>query len=309
MTPAWIVWTAGSGDATPRRPAPRVPGGAGATVHTAAGVPRCARRSLTKLAERELAAGERHGAVALLRAALLGAEPATAAADSDLIAVAALYAATLHPGDDAQGKVRADVCGQTLPWARYAHRSSRQLFGAHHECTIRAAVVLARVLAAHGMDTAAVAVRRQVIAALGRRDGLLAATTIAARVELALARHAAGYCDAAIDGLIRTWRVWGRRHGPGDRAAIAMLLHLSALLDACGEHDDASRITRLAFTSYATPAGPTDRRVALPPVAWTGADPGDQHAGLCQRSTIWASGRPRRRSLQLAGLPGRRQQP
>lgn len=256
---------------------------------------------MTTLAERELAAGERQRAVALLRAALLAAEPATAAPDSDLIAAATLYAATLHPGEVAD-------C-EALRWARYAHRSSRQLHGAHHEATIRAGGVLAQVLTGHGLDTAAVALRQQLVAALGRRDGLLAATTIAARVDLALTRHAAGFCDAAIDGLTRTWRVWCRRHGPADRASIALLLHLAALLDACGDHDDAASLTRQAFAWYAMPTDPTSNSAVLPAVSWAvGADLDDRHAGLCQRPVGQAPRGTPRWPVQLAAPSGRRPQ-
>ena len=297
MSPSW---TAASGDVTPQRPTPQVPRPAAATASTTA--PRCARRSLTTLAERELAAGERQRAVALLRAALLDAEPATAAPDSDLIAAATLYAATVHPGEVAHS--------QALRWARYAHRCSQQLLGAHHEATIRAGGVLAQVLTVHGLDTAAVALRQQIVATLGRRDGLLAATTIAARVDLALTQHAASFCDAAIDGLTRTWRAWCRRHGPADRGSIAMLLHLAALLDACGDHDAAGAHTRQAFAWYATPTDPTSHHAALPAVPWTaGPDPDDRHAGLCNRTAGRTSGGTPRWPVQRPALSERRPQP
>jgi hypothetical protein len=163
------------------------------------------------------------------------------------------------------------------------------------------------------LDTAAVALRQQLVAVLGRRDGLLAATTTAARVDLAMTRRAAGCCDAAIDGPTRTWRAWSRRHGPADRTSIAILLHLAALLDACGDHDDAAAHTRQAFTWYATPTDATDatsRHAVLPVVAWTaGADPGDGHAGLCQRAAGRTPGQARRWPVQLPAPSGRKSQP
>ncbi|MET7394241.1 hypothetical protein ABZS66_12175 [Dactylosporangium sp. NPDC005572] len=238
-------------------------------------VPACATRSLTTLAQAQLAHGRRQPAVALLRAALLGVDPITAPPRPDLNAAARLYAETLHAHEHGNW--------QSLRWARYAHQASTDVFGVYDERTVDAARTLARVLAAYRLDDAAITLRRLIVAQLTDRDGPASPGVLAARMDLAITQHAAGHCPAAIAGLTRTWRQWRRQYGDADLDSVAMVLQLAAMLDACGRYDEAARRTVQAWRAYRTPVSPGGRVPARLSVEWLTTSH-QRHAGLC-RST------------------------
>nr|BFE56468.1 hypothetical protein GCM10020063_009940 [Dactylosporangium thailandense] len=236
-------------------------------------MPACATRSLTILAQAELAQGHRLAALAILRAALLGTAPDTAPPQADLAAAAQLYADTLFAHEHGHW--------QSLRWARYAHRASTDVFGEHDERTVHAARTLARALVAYRLDDAAITLRRQIVAQLTDRDGPASPNVLAARVDLAIAQHAAGHCPAAIAGLTRTWRQWRRQYGGADLDSIAMLLQLAAMLDACGRHHAAGRRTVQAWRAYRTPAA-SGRRVPARLTAEWCKTPDQRHVELCR---------------------------
>ncbi|WP_433616979.1 hypothetical protein ACQP2P_16420 [Dactylosporangium sp. CA-139114] len=245
-----------------------------ATPHRAAErVPACAIRSLTTLAEAQLAQGRRQPALAILRAALLDVDPGTAPPQADLIAAARLYADTLgvHEHGD----------WHSLRWARYAHRAATAMYGAADARTIHTARTLARNLAGYHHDHAAIELRQQLVDQLTDRDGPADTGVLAAHVDLAIAQHVAGYCHVAITGLTRTWQRWRRQHGDADLGSVAMLLQLAAMLEDCGQHHAAARRTEQAWRAYRTPVSPGSRAPARFSVDWlTGPD--HRHDGLCR---------------------------
>ncbi|MET7397372.1 hypothetical protein ABZS66_28190 [Dactylosporangium sp. NPDC005572] len=240
---------------------------------TSGQVPTCATRSLTTLAQTQLAQGHRQPALALLRFALLGADLDMASPPADLITAAMLYADTLDVHEHGDWR--------SLRWARRAHQAATAAFGADDEHTIHAARTLARVLAAYRLDNAAIELRQQIVEQLTSRNGRAHAGVLAARADLAIAQHAAGQCSAAITGLTRTWQQWRQQYGDADLDSITMLLQLAAMLDACGQHDAAARRIAQAWRAYRTPVSPDIRTPARLSVDWL-TEPDRRHARLCR---------------------------
>ncbi|GAA1563503.1 hypothetical protein GCM10009827_101400 [Dactylosporangium maewongense] len=216
---------------------------------------------------------------ALLRAGLLDVDPDTAPPDVDLADAGVVYAEALTS--------RSTPNPTALRWARYAHRASASTRGADNDQSVHAAAVLADVLAAYRLDTAAIGVRRRLVAVLTGRDGALAATTITACVRLAVTEHAAGYCQAGITRLTGAWQRWSARYGTADLHSVAMRLDLAAMLAACGRAKEAAHTSRQAFAAFAATGGSTGggtpalSELPHPPVA--GPPTGGNHATVCAR--------------------------
>ncbi|WP_432976658.1 hypothetical protein [Dactylosporangium sp. CA-233914] len=256
--------------------------------HAPQGVPRGALQSFTILARAELARGHRPAAIAIMRAALLEVDPATAPPRDDVIAAAALYAGTLRPHEVADWL--------SLRWARYAYRSATTRYGAGDERTIAAAVLLGTVLAAYRLDTAAIDVWETVASQLTHQLDAAHLRVHAARVELAVARHAAGYCTTALNELVETRQSWTAWYGAANVTSVATLLQLAALHDACGQHRTAARRTAKAMRSY-RPPNANDRSAVRLPVGWI-IQPDATHASLCQ------FGYPHRRTQRIRAAAG-----
>ncbi|WP_432975028.1 hypothetical protein [Dactylosporangium sp. CA-233914] len=207
-----------------------------------------------------------------MRAALLELDPATSPPRDDLIAAATMYAGLLRPHEVAEWL--------SLRWARYAYRSATACFGPVDERTFAAAAVLSTVMAAYRLEDAAVELREQIAARLTDRFGPAHPRVHTARVEIAVARHAAGHCVQAIDELAEICLSWARRHGGSDVVTVTTRLQLAALHDACGRHSGAARRAALAMRSYHPPQADSPA-ADRPDLTWI-TDPDHTHAVLCQ---------------------------
>ncbi|WP_330186087.1 hypothetical protein KZZ52_33445 [Dactylosporangium sp. AC04546] len=232
-----------------------------------------------------LAQGQPASAVAVLRAALATITPDTVTPGSDatdvglsprdVIAAASVYATALDPHEGGDWL--------SLRWARHAYHASRSTHGADHTRTLHTAEVLARVLTSYRLDDEAIILRQQLCEQRTHRDGPTAATTVAARIELAILLHSAGHCTDAITALITVWTLWAELHGAGHPDSIAIRMQLAALLATCGDDTAAAWHTAQAYRDYwAFPRPDSDAAQPRLAVRWLG-EPDDDHHTLCGR--------------------------
>jgi hypothetical protein len=182
------------------------------------------------VADELIAAGDLPRALSVLRTALAGVAPDTAAADPDLAAACLRYAGVLA------------CLGEThsaAPYAAYAYGALRVLPGQDGTAALRAGVVYAFVLRATGALAAATVLYQDLSAAVRLRFGPYARAALAARADLAVALHLAGECVAARQAMHGAYFTHRDAYGPGDEPGIRMLARLGAMTRDCGDFERA----------------------------------------------------------------------
>ncbi|MEV0732307.1 hypothetical protein [Polymorphospora sp. NPDC050346] len=213
-------------------------------------------------------AGASTDALTVLSEALRHAD--TSIVNPSAAPAAAYYAELLH----ASGESAA-----ARPWAAYARNCHDHLYGAGHQHTVEATMLLARI--AHTLrDPAAWQIHDDLVATLTSVHGADAPQTVAAIADLAQILHRTGHCHTALTRL-QTIDTIHRRPRPATEVTIRVCARLGRLLQDCGHlpqaaahldqaHDHAARLLGATNDLTRLIAGLADRR------------PDPQHQPVCE---------------------------
>ncbi|MET7394235.1 hypothetical protein ABZS66_12145 [Dactylosporangium sp. NPDC005572] len=205
--------------------------------------------ALLREAQTAWRAGDHAAAAAALAVVLTAQDPYTAPASWALVEAALLWTRLYLRGDDAPLAAVA--------WCGYAQDAAVKLGGLRHPIVLRAARLLAAVHTVRGEHADAYDSHSTVVAALSSTD-LDGACRAGALADLAA--HAAGRCTEAIAHLTAVWQAWQPCHDTADPAGLFYVYRLTAMLAACGRHDEARQRFRDAIP--ALPPAHTPQRFA-----------------------------------------------